>query len=165
MRASAVSVAREKVPQRNCVTKIWPNVRVDFLVWFASKPLFYWAMTGNPSNCSESSWCCSCDFLALWVLYGSWLLSAWPSDCRCEVEIVFEIAGAKLWTSKGVQFFGDVSGCFSNFAFHFSFRFSRLRTFRGNFVLQRCHPNLLCWPQLFYHVPPFFVTLEQLLNG
>ena len=35
------------------VTKIWPNVRVDFLVWFASKPLFYWAMTGNPSNYSE----------------------------------------------------------------------------------------------------------------
>ena len=38
----------EKVPQRNCVTKIWPNVQVNFLVRFASKPLFYWVMTGNP---------------------------------------------------------------------------------------------------------------------
>ena len=37
-----------KVPQRNCVTKILPNVRVNFLVRFASKPLFYWVMTGNP---------------------------------------------------------------------------------------------------------------------
>ena len=35
----------EKVPQRNCVTKIGPNVRVNFLVRFASKPLSYWAMT------------------------------------------------------------------------------------------------------------------------
>ena len=38
----------EKVPQRNCVTKILPNVRVNFLVGFASNPLFYWVMTGNP---------------------------------------------------------------------------------------------------------------------
>ena len=27
----------EKVPQKNCVTKILPNVRVNFLVRFASK--------------------------------------------------------------------------------------------------------------------------------
>ena len=38
----------EKVPQKNCVTKILPNIRVNFLVRFASKPLFYWVMTGNP---------------------------------------------------------------------------------------------------------------------
>ena len=38
----------EKVPQRNFVTKILPNVRVNFLVRFASKPLFYWIMTSNP---------------------------------------------------------------------------------------------------------------------
>ena len=37
----------EKVPQRKCVTKILPNVRVNFLVRFASKPLFDWIMTGN----------------------------------------------------------------------------------------------------------------------
>ena len=37
-----------KVPQRNCATKILANVRVNFLVRFASKPLFYWVMTGNP---------------------------------------------------------------------------------------------------------------------
>ena len=39
----------EKAPQqRNCVTKILPNVRVNFLVRFASKPLFYWKLTGDP---------------------------------------------------------------------------------------------------------------------
>ena len=38
----------EKVPQRNYVTKILPNVRVNFLVRFASNPLFYWVMAGNP---------------------------------------------------------------------------------------------------------------------
>ena len=38
----------EKVPQRKCVTKILPNVRVNFLARFASNPLFYWVMTGNP---------------------------------------------------------------------------------------------------------------------
>ena len=36
----------EKAPKRNCVTKILPNVRVNFLVNFlvrlASKPLLYW---------------------------------------------------------------------------------------------------------------------------
>ena len=30
------------------MTKILPNVRVNFLVRFASKPLFYREMTGNP---------------------------------------------------------------------------------------------------------------------
>ena len=50
-----LSWGQKKVPQRNCVTKILPNVRVNFLVRFASKPLFCWVMTGNPSNCSENS--------------------------------------------------------------------------------------------------------------
>ena len=35
-------VPSEKAPRRNCVTKILPNVRVNFLLRFASKPLFYW---------------------------------------------------------------------------------------------------------------------------
>ena len=43
-----ISLGTEKVPQRTCVTKILPNVRVNFLARFASKPLFYWVMTGNP---------------------------------------------------------------------------------------------------------------------
>ena len=30
---------------KNCVTKILPNVRVNFLVRLGSKPLFYWVMT------------------------------------------------------------------------------------------------------------------------
>ena len=44
----ARSLRTGKVPQRNCVTKILPNVRVNFLVRFASNPLFYWIMTGSP---------------------------------------------------------------------------------------------------------------------
>ena len=40
--------ARKKVPRRNCVTKILRNVRVNFLVRFASKPLFYWLRPSNP---------------------------------------------------------------------------------------------------------------------
>ena len=38
----------DKVPQRSSGTKSLPNVRVNFLVRFASKPLFYWVVTGNP---------------------------------------------------------------------------------------------------------------------
>ena len=34
------ALGTEKVPQRDCVTKILPNVRVNFLVRFVSKPLF-----------------------------------------------------------------------------------------------------------------------------
>ena len=37
-----------KVSQRNFATKILPNIRVNFLVRFASKPLFYGVMTCNP---------------------------------------------------------------------------------------------------------------------
>ena len=45
---SELVLGTEKVPQRNCVAKILPNVRVNFLVRFASKPSFCWVMTGNP---------------------------------------------------------------------------------------------------------------------
>ena len=38
----------EKV-QRNCLTKIFPNVQVNFLAQLASKPLFYWIMTSENS--------------------------------------------------------------------------------------------------------------------
>ena len=38
---SCLHLGTEKVPQRNCVTRI-------LLVRSASKPLFYWVMTGNP---------------------------------------------------------------------------------------------------------------------
>ena len=33
-------IGTEEVPQRNCVTKILPNVRVNFLVRFAQNPCF-----------------------------------------------------------------------------------------------------------------------------
>ena len=53
----------EKVPPRNCVRKILPNGRVNFLVRFASRPLFYWVLTGNPLELFKKIiWCCSCDF-------------------------------------------------------------------------------------------------------
>ena len=41
----------EKVPQKTFATKMLPNFRVNFLVRFASKSLFYWVL---PSNCSEN---------------------------------------------------------------------------------------------------------------
>ena len=74
----------EKVPQKNCVTKILPNVRVNFLVRFASKPLFYWILTGNPLELFRkffgalraNFWLCG-SFLApdpRWVL-STWRLS------------------------------------------------------------------------------------------
>ena len=38
----------EKALQRTFATKISPNFRVNFLVRFASKPMFCWVMTGSP---------------------------------------------------------------------------------------------------------------------
>ena len=46
--AAELLLGTEKVPQRNYVTKILPNVRVNFLVRFAPKPLFCWVTTHNP---------------------------------------------------------------------------------------------------------------------
>ena len=72
-----------KAPQRNSVTKISPNVWVNFLVRFGSKLLF---LLGNdpvtPSNCAEILWCCSCDFLAARVPFSSWLWAAAKEGCR-----------------------------------------------------------------------------------
>ena len=48
LRSKPLLLGTEKVPQRNCVTNVLPNVRVNFLGRIASKPLFYWVMTGNP---------------------------------------------------------------------------------------------------------------------
>ena len=56
----------EKVPQRTFVTKISPNFRVNFLVRFASKPLFYCVL---PSNCSENSLVLIVRFLGFGVLF------------------------------------------------------------------------------------------------
>ena len=52
------------VPQRNCVTKILPNVRGNFPVRFASKKtLFCWVMTGEPLELFRKVFgCCSCFF-------------------------------------------------------------------------------------------------------
>ena len=67
----------EKVPQRTCATKILPNFLVNFLVLFCLKTL---ALLGKvPSNCSENSLYCSCEFLAL--VFFLWLLkTGWQRD-------------------------------------------------------------------------------------
>ena len=52
LKKCSLSSGTEKVPQRTCATKILPNFRVNFLMRFASKFLFYWEV---PSNCSENS--------------------------------------------------------------------------------------------------------------
>ena len=52
----------EKVPQRTFETNILPNFRVNFLVRFASKPLFYWEC---PRIVQKILWYCSCVVLAL----------------------------------------------------------------------------------------------------
>ena len=72
----AFKLGTEKVPQRNCMTKILPNIRVNFLVRFASKPFFYWVMTGNPSNCSENS-------LVLFVRFFGFMGPFWPPIKGC----------------------------------------------------------------------------------
>ena len=57
-------------PQRNCVTKILPNVQVNFAVRFALKPLFYSVMTGNTLELFRKMLGTnSCNF----SLYGSFL--------------------------------------------------------------------------------------------
>ena len=61
----------EKVPQRTCVTKILPNFRLNFLVRFASKPLFYWVV---PSNRSVNS-------LVLFVQFFGFGVLSWPLIC------------------------------------------------------------------------------------
>ena len=58
---------KEKVPQRTCATKILPNFWLNFLVRFASKPLFYWVV---PSNCSEKSLVLFVHFFGFGVLFG-----------------------------------------------------------------------------------------------
>ena len=53
-------------------------------------------------------------------------------------------------TDQGLNFFGDMSGCFSNCS---RFRFG-IQAFGGNFILQKCHSNATCMQLLRHH----FVT-------
>ena len=50
---------RKGIP-KNFATKISPNFRANFLVRFASKPLFYWVV---PRIVQKLLWYCSCDSL------------------------------------------------------------------------------------------------------
>ena len=53
-------------PSRTCVTKILPNFRVNFLMWFTSIPLFLLGNDRQPPRIVEKNiWCGSCEFLAL----------------------------------------------------------------------------------------------------
>ena len=70
-----------KVRQRACAMKILPNLRVNFLVWFASNPLFIWVM---PSKFSETSLVLFVRIVALWVLVGPWtLIWAYHERSKC----------------------------------------------------------------------------------
>ena len=76
----------------NCVTKIWPNVQVHFLVQFASKPLFYWVTTSKPPKCSEK---CLALFVRFFGFVGPFLLLT----SRDNSKIVMEIAAFEHVTS------------------------------------------------------------------
>ena len=75
MASSEYLSGTEKVPQRTFATKSSPIFRVNFLVRFASKPLFYWIV---PSNCSENSLVLFVRFFGYGVLFG--LLSIYFGD-------------------------------------------------------------------------------------
>ena len=70
-----------EVPQRNSVTKIVPSFRVNFLVRFASKPLFYWVM---PLNCSEKS-------LVLFVRFFGFVGPSWPLNFASSQKFTFGV--------------------------------------------------------------------------
>ena len=92
--AGGKDLVTEKVPQRNCVTKSLPNIWVNFLVRFASKPLFYWVMTGNPSNCSENS-------LVLFVRFFGFVGPFWLlKDCHGHFDTPLIASGVKINNKK-----------------------------------------------------------------
>ena len=62
------SQGQRRYPKELLATKILPNFRANFLVRFASKPLFYWIV---PSNCSENSLVLFVLFFYVRVLFGS----------------------------------------------------------------------------------------------
>ena len=71
---------KEKVPQRTFATKISPNFRVNFLVRFASKPLFYWVMTINPLELFRKF------FGAVRAIFWLWG-SFWAPDCKRALDV------------------------------------------------------------------------------
>ena len=59
---------QKRYPKELLRQRFLPNFRVNFLVRFASKPLFYWVV---PSNCSENS-------LVLFVRFFGFGVLFWP---------------------------------------------------------------------------------------
>ena len=98
----------EKVPQENCVTKILPNVRVNFLVQFASKPVFYWVMTGNPLELFRNFFGA---VRAIFWLCGSFLSPEYCScpDCSDEEGDMSHVTCLLLWLRRIHQLVG-ISG-------------------------------------------------------
>ena len=116
----------EKVPQRTFATKISTNFRVNFLVRFVSKPLFYWVV---PSNCSENSLVLLLRFFGFGVLF--WLLklrvmlslsSQRPRNTGCSFFAYSSklpaYSGAFVLTVDNFSFF---TCSWSFFAYSFSF--------------------------------------------
>ena len=108
---------RERYPNLTFATKIWPNFRVNFLVWFASRPLFYWIV---PSNCPEKSLVL---FVRFFVAFGVlfWLLkipvpstpwesvSFWGFCTDCNLPHFEPFSWAKGWTRFcGQEFYGHL---------------------------------------------------------
>ena len=112
----------EKVPQRTFATKISPNFRVNFLVRFASKPMFYWVNGPvTPSNRSENSLALFVRFFGFGVLFG--LLTLTPRvNCRKRGGFPAEKGtfgrsrflgrgcDEALFTQKKQRFFSEVGG-------------------------------------------------------
>ena len=72
----------EKVPGRTCATKILPNFLVNFLVQFASKPLFYWVVPSALENCSENPLVLFVRVFVFGVLFGENLGTIGEDDLR-----------------------------------------------------------------------------------
>ena len=57
----------EKETSKNLCAKDFAELSVNFLVRFASKPLFYWVVPSN--RLQNKLWCCSCGFFGFGVLF------------------------------------------------------------------------------------------------
>ena len=94
----------EKVPQRNCVTKILPNVRANFLARFGSKPLFCSVMTGKPLELIRKFF--GAVRAIFWLCGSFWLLSAFYAhfinsvQTRCIVKGEAQ-KGPRFWRFSG----------------------------------------------------------------
>ena len=82
------SLGTEQVPQRTFATKILTNFRVNFLVRFASKPLFYWVMPTSPLKLFRK-------FFGTVRALFCFGVPFWPLNSVAEIKWGFGLAGLK----------------------------------------------------------------------